>query len=318
MTFPLPDGFRLRPYSPDDLDRAVRFVAETYANSECMLTHPGDFLHSMSNSWRGAFQPEHFPLCEDAAGKIVALIMCYPARYGFFDVIMHPAQRGGALEAALIDDGTARMASILREAGNESQASASAAEVLSPAAACDAPRRAALEAAGFNLTAAEPYMMNNHRPLSDPIPASVLPDGFTIRAVEGVHEAESLGIVHGAAFGSTWTAETYGAVMRTPGFQPDRELVVVAPDGTLAAFLIYWVDTVSGRGLFEPVGCHKDFQGKGLTKALMYEGMRRMKAHGLHTAVVNNVVENPPAVGLYRSVGFTPHQGIYDYKKQLT
>jgi ribosomal protein S18 acetylase RimI-like enzyme len=174
-----------------------------------------------------------------------------------------------------------------------------------------------LEAAGFSPTAAEPYMMNNTRPLSDPIPASVLPDGFTIRAVEGVHEAEALGIVHSGAFGSTWTAETYGAVMRTPGFHPDRELVVVAPDGRLAAFLIYWVDTVSGSGLFEPVGCHKDFQGRGLTKALMYEGMRRMKAHGLHTAVVNNVVENPAAAGLYRSVGFTPYQGIYDYKKQI-
>ncbi len=54
-----------------------------------------------------------------------------------------------------------------------------------------------------------------------------------------------------------------------------------------------------------------------MTKALLYEGMRRMKALGLHTAVVLNVVENPPAAGLYRSVGFTPQQSIYDYKKTL-
>jgi mycothiol synthase len=304
----LPEGFRLHPLLPADLDRAVRFVAETYASSDCMLTHPGDFLHCISNSWRGASQPEHFPVCEDAAGNIVGLIECYPARYSFFDVVMHPAHRGSALEAALLAEGEARMIALLSEAGGESI------EVFCPAAECDTPRRAALEAAGFTGTDA-PVMMSNHRSLSEPIPDSRLPDGFTIRPVEGVHEAEALAVVHGAAFGSTWSAETYGAVMRSPGFHPERELVVVAPDGTLAAFLIYWVDTVSGRGLFEPVGCHSDFQGRGLTKALMFEGMRRMKAHDLHTAVVLNMVDNPASAGLYRSVGFTPYQGIYDYKK---
>jgi ribosomal protein S18 acetylase RimI-like enzyme len=306
----LPDGFRLHPLLPADLDRAVRFVAETYANSDCMLMHPGDFLHCISNSWRGASQPEHIPVCEDAAGNIVGLIVCYPARYGFFDLVMHPAQRGGALEAALVAEGEARMTAIMREAGEQGN------ELTCPAADCDVVRRAALEAAGYSTTDA-PSMMNNHRSLSEPIPDSRLPEGFTIRAVEGVHEAEALGIVHGSAFGSTWTAETYGAVMRSPGFHPERELVVVAPDGTLAAFLIYWVDTVSGTGLFEPVGCHADFQRMGLTKALLFEGMRRMKAHNLHTAVVNNLVDNPAAAGLYRSVGFTPHQSIYDYKKQI-
>jgi mycothiol synthase len=306
---PLPDGFRLRAYTPDDLDRVVRFVGETYATSDCMLTHPGDFLHCMSNSWRGASLPEHFPICEDETGSIVGLIMCYPARYSGFDLIIDPAHRGSALEAALIAEAEAVMLAMMRAAGSEAALNSYAAE-------CDTLRRAALEAAGFTAPDA-PYMISNNRSLSQPIPDSVLPDGFTIRPVEGEHEAEALGIVHGGAFGSTWTAEAYRAVMNTPGFQIDRELVVVAPDGRLAAFTIYWVDVVSGTGLFEPVGCHKDFQGRGLTKALLYEGMRRMKAHHLHTAVVLNEVENQAAAGLYRSVGFTPQQGIYDYKKQL-
>ena len=97
------------------------------------------------------------------------------------------------------------------------------------------------------------------RSLAVPIPESVLPQGFTIRSVEGEHEARALGVVHSGAFGSTWTADAYRAVMRTPGFHVDRELVVVAPDGRLAAFAVYWVDPVSGTGLFEPVGCHRIF-----------------------------------------------------------
>ena len=63
-----------------------------------------------------------------------------------------------------------------------------------------------------------------------------------------------------SAFNSHWTVEDYRRVMRTPGFDQARELVVVAPDGQLAAFLVYWPDRVSKSGLFEPVGCAKEFQ----------------------------------------------------------
>jgi ribosomal protein S18 acetylase RimI-like enzyme len=108
-------------------------------------------------------------------------------------------------------------------------------------------------------------------------------------------------------------------VMRTPGFHLDRELIVVAPDQRFAAFLIYWIDPVSKSGLFEPVGCHQNFQRRGLTRALMYEGMRRMVAHGMTKAIVNHqpAQQNPAAAALYRSVGFTLKYTITDYRKQI-
>jgi mycothiol synthase len=115
-----------------------------------------------------------------------------------------------------------------------------------------------------------------------------------------------------------WQPGEYLNVMRTPGFHVDRELIVVAPDGRFAAFLIYWIDPVSKSGLFEPVGCHRDFQRLGLTRALMYEGMRRMVAHGMTTAVVKHqpTQKNPAAAALYRSVGFSLKYTIADYRKQ--
>ena len=82
---------------------------------------------------------------------------------------------------------------------------------------------------------------------------------------------------------------------------------------------IYWVDPVSKSGLFEPVGCRKDFQRLGLAKALMYEGMRRMIAQGMATAIVLHQPEqdNPASAALYRSVGFSLRYTITDYRKQI-
>ena len=47
-----------------------------------------------------------------------------------------------------------------------------------------------------------------------------------------------------------------------------------------------WFDPVNAVGLFEPVGTHPDFQGQGLGKAVMAEGLRRMKAAGMRRAIL--------------------------------
>ncbi|MGZ6368161.1 MAG: GNAT family N-acetyltransferase, partial [Ktedonobacteraceae bacterium] len=75
----------------------------------------------------------------------------------------------------------------------------------------------------------------------------------------------------------------------------------------------------SKSGLFEPVGCHKDFQRLGLTRALMYEGMRRMIAQGMTMAIVLHQPEqeNPASAALYRSAGFSLRYTITEYRKNI-
>ena len=92
-------------------------------------------------------------------------------------------------------------------------------------------------------------MMFTMRSLQTPLPISVLPEGFTIRNSPGKPKPGWVIEAHSSAFGSTWTADDYLRVMRTPGFEIERELVVVAPDGRCAAFLIYWIDPVTRSGL---------------------------------------------------------------------
>jgi GNAT superfamily N-acetyltransferase len=307
------------PYQTgDELARILHAVGEWNAQTDgCGYLHPGDVRHFISNGCRGRSPSDHLfyledrDLDEDGSGAILAVIMISPPKRASFDLMIHPAYRGGALEAALIPWAEARVWESMQAEGIERD------WVKSETMPCDPVRQSLLQAQGYEGN--EPSMRYTTRSLSEPIPESVLPEGFIIRPAAGLHESEQLGEVHSSAFKSNWQPGEYLKVMQSPGYEIDHELIVVAPDGRFAAFLIYWIDPVSKVGLFEPVGCHQDFRRRGLTKALMYEGMRRMVAHGMTTgAVVHELEDENPASGpLYVSVGFTPKYEIVDSRKTM-
>jgi hypothetical protein len=94
---------------------------------------------------------------------------------------------------------------------------------------CDAARRDALLRRGY-IPAVAPSILYTTRSLADILPASMLPEGFTMHAVAGEHEAAALGAVHNGAFTPKRGPCDYLPVMRTPGYAAEHELVVVAPD----------------------------------------------------------------------------------------
>jgi ribosomal protein S18 acetylase RimI-like enzyme len=309
------DTRHLHPYhGSDELPKILQFVGEcNVLVGFCGCLHPGDICHFLSNTLRGRDLGKHFHVYEDSEGQLLGLVLLYPVRYSGFDVLVHPRYRGSELESALIVWGEQQTRALLQAADSDMTSIGS--DVMD----CDTIRRDILQAQGY-VSPDEPAFCYTTRSLLEPIPESILPDGFTIRSVTGENEAEAVQAVHTGAFGSTWQPGEYLNVMRTSGFHIDHEIVVVAPDNRFAAFLIYWIDPVSRSGLFEPVGCHQDFQRLGLTRALMYEGMRRMLAHGMTTAVVKHqpAQNNPAAAALYRSVGFSLKYTVADYRKQIT
>jgi ribosomal protein S18 acetylase RimI-like enzyme len=64
-----------------------------------------------------------------------------------------------------------------------------------------------------------------------------------------------------------------------------------------------WFDPESRTGLFEPLGTSTTYRGKGLGKSVMFEGLRRRRELGAHTAFVTALHDNEPARNLYESVG---------------
>ena len=149
------------------------------------------------------------------------------------------------------------------------------------------------------------------------MPPVELPPGFLVRAVTGLEDVNRLVDVHSASFGSQWTEELYRNVMESPGYAPEREIVIVAPSGDFAAFAVMWFDTMNGTGLFEPVGTHRDYRRLGLARAILAAGMQRMRRAGLHTAMVMYANANESSGPLYRSVGFEPTWTIDDYSKPI-
>ncbi len=152
----------------------------------------------------------------------------------------------------------------------------------------------------------------------DNIPSeTMLPPGYTIRNVLGEADIETRVAVHRAAFApSRMSVEKHRRVMALPTYRPDLDLVVVAPDGSFAAFGIVWYDASNRAGTFEPVGCHPDHRRLGLSRALMYEGLRRLKQLGAQAAHVNSFDESA-AVGLYQAVGFRIIDRNYAWRKTV-
>lgn len=158
------------------------------------------------------------------------------------------------------------------------------------------------------------------RSLSGPLDGPTLPEGFSIRSSRGEEDARLRAACSHAAFGSTKPFEEYWPrtlrLMQSPVYVPEHEIFVIAPSGEVASFCIVWEDPITKVGHFEPVATHPDYQGKGLGKCLMYEAFRRLMAEGMQEANLCTNFDNPPAHGLYESVGFRITKRLLHYVKR--
>jgi ribosomal protein S18 acetylase RimI-like enzyme len=137
------------------------------------------------------------------------------------------------------------------------------------------------------------------------LPTPNLSDGFTIRPLDGEREIEAYTELHRTAFDSTtMTAEWRVRTLHVPLYDPDIDLVAVAPDGRLAGFCIWWYEPMLNIAQIEPLGVHPDFQQLGLSRALMEEGFRRVAALGAETAQVETYSFSEPALKSYQAAGF--------------
>jgi ribosomal protein S18 acetylase RimI-like enzyme len=168
-------------------------------------------------------------------------------------------------------------------------------------------------------TQTETHLLYWTQPLPATMPPRPLPPGYVLRTVQGEEEFAARVAAHRSAFApSRMTLERYRKARSMPGFHPEHDRVAVAPDGTIAAFCIIWNDGVSGVGVFEPVGTHAEHQQRGLARAVMAEGMRRLTAEGCHTAVVLSAGGRDPSYRLYQSAGFRVLDKLSAFSRQLS
>lgn len=287
---------RSRPYrDANDLARLQHYNAAQIAQDACGWLHPGDIPHRLFNGGRRHKPADLLRLWEDDAGEIAGWALLMPQKS--FDVQSHDA-------------------SVIAEALAWVESSLTADSIGTEIWDSDAFRAAISAQHGFAPDSDAPYAVTL-RALDDLPPVPRLPDGFSIRAAAGVHEAEALAAVHAGSFGSQWTGAQYAQVMESPGYAAERELVVVAPDGRFAAFTVTWHDALNQLGYFEPVGTHADFRRLGLARAMMIHAMHAMRAAGMTQAsVVHEAAQkNPASAALYAALGFTPQYNTHLWVK---
>ncbi len=147
----------------------------------------------------------------------------------------------------------------------------------------------------------------NERDLTD-VARPVLPDGFRFRTADEAGPAAAVE-AHQAAWAPTaYTAASYEGVRRTTAYRGDLHVLVEAPDGTMAASTIMWLDEVNRTAEFEPVGTHPGYRRLGLGRAMLLHGMHLARAAGAThvTVACLGAPGHPAARELYYGVGFRP------------
>ncbi len=154
---------------------------------------------------------------------------------------------------------------------------------------------------------------------SQPVASVPAPPGYTLRAQAGEEELPARSWASWKAFHPAepdskyqgW--EWYRSVTHAPLYRKDLDLVAVAPNGEVAAFCTLWYDPETSTAAFEPVGTHPDHQRRGLARALMSEGLRRVHRLGANLVTVGSYSETAGA--LYASVGFSEYSLSFPWTK---
>lgn len=162
------------------------------------------------------------------------------------------------------------------------------------------------------------------RALGEDIPQPELPAGFMIRPPLGEAEIPAWVALHRAAFGTENMTEDYRRVMaQAPGYDPNLDLIAVAPDGRLAAYVFGSIsaeeNALTGRmiGYTDPVATHPDFQRLGLCRALLFACLHRLKERGMDTARLGTGSWNTTMQRAAQSAGFQVCGQTRLYEKEM-
>jgi ribosomal protein S18 acetylase RimI-like enzyme len=209
------------------------------------------------------------------------------------------------------------LASVGREAIPKAYAMLGENTISTKALDSDQRRVALLEHHGFTRT--DRYHVLYSRSLVEaPIDPPELAAGLRLRHATD-DDLDARVEVHRDAW-SVWgqskvTVETYRRLRSAPLYDPELDVVLEDGAGKFLSYCIGWADTANGIGHFEPVGCRPDATGRGYARAVTIEGLRRMRARGLHTALVGTESVNPRAQRLYKSCGFVEVDRAHYYVK---
>lgn len=297
-----------RPFGKNgDLEKVLAFVQRVATQS----ARPELNMHLGDVAWRfnrsNQFQPtEAIQIWEHEQSDEIAGLGWYTAAHYGVDLLVANEYRGIGLEKRILTWAEQKLRQIPFEKRGH-------AEVKVQVFEWDKEREQSLSQAGYRRDMFHYTWF--HYDLAVQLESPVLPAGFTIRPVNQQEAAARAELHNLAFFTDDVTQDSYLRVMNSAAYRPELDIVAVAPDGTLAAFALGWINPVLQSGLFEPVGTHPEFRRLGLAKAVILAGMRQMRAAGMCLALVYTESPNLQAQKLYLSAGFATAGKQFDWVK---
>ena len=173
----------------------------------------------------------------------------------------------------------------------------------------------ALTRRGFRrVDGAEEQEYQHRRSLDEPLPDAPAIPGYTILSQGAGLEllercyASGLGFhnddIH-VARDNRDHPNWYHHIQSAPLYRRDLDIVAIASDGSIASFCTIWFDDVTRTAYIEPVATVPAHQRKGLGKAVILEGLHRIKRMGCKTAFIGGYSQ--AANALYFSVMGSDH-----------
>lgn len=181
----------------------------------------------------------------------------------------------------------------------------------------DVARRRLVEARGYKPT---PYggVLRRLRFGSRVQPTAALLAGYLLRTTtDDLRDCDRIAALLNAAFRrNLHTREEYQHfIHHSPSFQHELNLVAEAPDGSFASHVGVIHNAENRYGVIEPVCTHPEHERKGLARALIYEGLQRLKALGAADAYVGTG-DGMAANWLYEATGFNEVYHATVWRKQ--
>jgi mycothiol synthase len=158
------------------------------------------------------------------------------------------------------------------------------------------------------------------RDLGVPLPEAAIPDGYTIRSLGDVDELPARSWASWRGFHPNEPDEDYQGwewyhqIQRCPLYRRDLDIVAVAPTGEIASFCTIWYDDATRSAYIEPVATVPEHLRRGLARANITEGLRRLQKMGATRAFVSGYEPGPNA--LYASALSPEHDCAQQWIKK--
>ncbi|WP_079677396.1 GNAT family N-acetyltransferase [Planktothrix sp. PCC 11201] len=159
--------------------------------------------------------------------------------------------------------------------------------------------------------------------LESPLSIPPFPSDFRLSHCQGKQDISAWVDLFNESFIDHWdhhelTLEQAKYWQNQPEYQPELDLVAVAPNGTFAAFCKAQLNS-DQIGWIQWLGTRRGFRKLGLGKAMLFAGLSQLQKAGATTAKLSVDADSlTGATKLYESVGFRPVATWLSWVKPLS